>query len=172
MKARPGVRVPAACESAFRGPRCCHQGRYDGTSGTSVSFWTGVILSIRRAINGSRQLPAFPASRDKAHAEDEWVRVLLLIHDTDPGQLHFRQQKSAWILRCASFIFVSHLKWNASDPTAIMSAVFRLASTSVLTGKRVFSTVVFQSCICSLPFTRNQFESNYWKNIPPKKPLG
>lgn len=71
------------------------------------------------------------------------VRVLLFIHDTNPGQLHFRQRKSAWILHCASCTFVSHLTWNASDPTAITSAVFRLASISVLTGKRGFFCCYF-----------------------------
>lgn len=53
--------------------------------------------------------------------------------------------KSAWILHCASCIFVSHLTWNASDPTAITSAVFRLVSISGLTGQKSFLPLLFFS---------------------------
>lgn len=123
------------CDSTVHGPHC--------SCGTGVVEWTAhqshsALLSFFPS-GGNRwqqTAPSISCIMRQGPRWGEWVS--LLIQDTDPGQLHFRQRMSAWILHRASCMFVSHLTWNASDPTAIMPAVFRLVSISVLTGKGGF----------------------------------
>lgn len=117
----------------------------------------------------------FPASLDSA---TQMMNVLLLIHDTGPGQCYFRERKSAYILRCALCLFISQqlLPWNASDPAAVMPDVFRLAPVSVHIVKRfgffpplLFFSHIFEPCT-SLGINLNPTTGKKKKTPKPIKP--